>query len=154
MIWGFVSLTFLSGRAHSAWWTLIWNQRVWLEGHTLLSINWLSFSIKRVIFCKGAAFVRVMVQLLKDCMFLQCKKSLCRISWHSNSSIPSCSSAAWYIPYRAGEMFPAAAKPLKALFSHLLPAHFRVCALDLAKVCLCALWVFPDTLSPQLQSEN
>lgn len=59
----------------------------------------------------GAAFVRIMVQLLKDCMFLQCTKSLYRIYWLSNSSIPSCSSAAWYIPYRAGEMFPTAAKP-------------------------------------------
>lgn len=132
-MWGFVSISFLSGRAHSAWWTTIWNQRVWLEGHTSLSINWLSFSIKIVIFCKGAAFVRVMVQLLKDCMFLKYNKSLCKIYWHSNSSIPSCSSAAWYIPYRVGEMFPAATEPLRALSSHLLPIHFRACGLDLAR---------------------
>lgn len=43
---------------------------------------------------------------------------------------------------------------LRALFSHLLLVHFRAGAPDLAKVFLCALWVSPDTVSPQLQSQN
>lgn len=158
MIQGFVSISFLSGRAHSAWWTMIWNQRVWLEGHLLLSINWLSFSIKIVIFCKGAAFIRVMVQLLKDCVFLKWNKSLFRIYWHSNSSIPSCSSAAWYIPYRVGEMFPAAAKPLRALSSHLLPVHFRACALDLARCvsvpCGSFLTQFHPSCNPKIRDRG